>query len=67
METKLWPDSTSIARTSYNAVNQILEVETKKGKIYRYKGFPSTAWEETKNAESIGRHMHAKIINQYEY
>jgi hypothetical protein len=59
------PESSSLAALSYNADQQVLEIEFRSGETYRYFDVPATDYEALLAAESKGRHFNAHIRNRF--
>ena len=60
-------ESSNLASIGYDPINQILEVEFKKGGIYQYFEVPESVFEELMNADSHGVYFSANIRNEYEF
>lgn len=63
---KLWPESTSVARTQHLPDEEVLEVEFRNGKIYHYKKFPVILFPDVVAAKSIGQFINKNIKGQFE-
>lgn len=63
---KLWPESSSVARTEYLPEKNILEVEFRSGKTYHYKNFPAILFADVIEAKSIGQYINKNIKGQFE-
>lgn len=63
---KLWPDSTSVARTQHLPEESILEVEFRSGKVYHYKNFPAILFPDVVAAKSIGQFINKNVKGQFE-
>jgi len=59
--------STSLASVGYEATTRILEIEFRKGRIYRYHGVGAKLFEQLMQADSKGRFMNAHIRNAYRF
>lgn len=59
--------SSNLASIGYDPINQILEVEFKKGGIYQYFEVPESVFEELMNANSHGVYFSSNIRNEYEF
>ncbi len=59
--------STSLASVGYEAATRILEVEFRKGRIYRYHDVGPDIVERLMTADSKGRFMNAHIRNAYRF
>lgn len=64
--TKLWPESTSVARTTLIPEESILEVEFRSGKTYHYKNFPAILFPDVVEAKSIGQFINKNVKGQFE-
>lgn len=64
--TKLWPESTSVARTTLIPEENILEVEYRSGRVYHYKKFPAILFPDVVAAKSIGQFINKNIKGQFE-
>jgi hypothetical protein len=60
-------ESSSLASVGYDAATRILEVEFRKGRIYRYHEVGAGIFARLMNAESKGRFMNAHIRNAYRF
>ena len=63
---KLWPESTSVARTQHLPEENILEVEYRSGRTYHYKNFPAILFPDVVSAKSIGQFINKNIKGQFE-
>lgn len=63
---KLWPESTSVARTRHLPEENILEVEYRSGRIYHYKNFPAILFPDVVATKSIGQFINKNIKGQFE-
>lgn len=61
------PESTSIARFTYEESAKILKVEFKNGGLYHYFDIPQTLFEEMKLASSQGQYLAQNIKGHYRY
>jgi len=59
--------SSNIASVGYDAPERVLEVEFKKGGVYRYKGVSQNTHDGLMAAESKGKYFYANIRNVYEW
>ncbi len=59
--------SSSLASAGYAPVAQILEVEFRNGRVYRYFGVPPEAYKQFLSAESRGRYLNRFIKGHYRY
>ena len=65
---KLRPvDSEMLIAAGYDKRSHILQVIFRTGETYRYKGVPSSQYDELMSAESKGKYMHRHIIGHYDY
>jgi len=64
--TKYWPESTSVARTTLIPEENILEVEFRSGKVYHYKNFPAILFPDVVAAKSIGQFINKNVKGQFE-
>ncbi len=60
-------DSSCLASIAYEADARILEVEFRKGTVYRYLGVPAAAYDALTQALSIGRFFASSIRNHFPY
>jgi hypothetical protein len=60
-------ESSSLASVGYDAATRILEVEFRKGRIYRYHEVGAEIFARLMNAESKGRFMNSHIRNAYRF
>lgn len=61
------PDSTAIARMSYNRDSEVLEIEfTSSRDFYNFYDVPSRVWEDFKAADSKGKFFYKYIKGQYQ-
>jgi len=58
-------ESSVIASIGYDEVNKILEIEFKRGTIYRYSNVPIKIYNEFKSSSSHGSYFNGKIRNEY--
>ena len=63
---KLWPESTSVARTTLIPEESILEVEFRNGKVYHFKKFPAILFPDVVAAKSIGQFINKNVKGQFE-
>jgi hypothetical protein len=61
------PESSNIARFRYLSEESILEIEFKKGFVYRYFEVPETVYQQMQNASSKGQYFGANIKGVYRY
>jgi hypothetical protein len=61
------PESSSIGRFCYDALNQILLIEFKNGGIYKYHLVPETVFREMLAASSKGQFFLENIRGEYDY
>ena len=64
--TKLWPESISVARTTLIPEEKILEVEYRSGRTYHYKNFPAVLFPDVAAAKSIGQFINKNVKGQFE-
>lgn len=60
-------ESSSLASIGYDLSTRTLEVEFRKGGIYRYFGVPATVRQSLMEAASKGRFFLAEIRNRFPY
>ena len=60
-------ESSNLASIGYDPINQILEVEFKKGGIYQYFEVQESVFEELMNADSHGVYFSSNSRNEYEF
>jgi hypothetical protein len=60
-------ESSSLASVGYDAATRILEVEFRKGRIYRYHDVDGEIFARLMTAESKGRFMNAHIRTAYRF
>jgi hypothetical protein len=58
-------ESSNVAAVGYR--DKTLYVEFKTGTIYRYKDVPEDVYTDMMQAESVGKFLHARIRNVYQY
>lgn len=61
------PESSNIARFSYDEANQVLKIEFKNGSIYDYFEVPENVYEGMRNAPSKGQYLAQQIKGIYRY
>jgi hypothetical protein len=61
------PESSNIARFSYDSAIQVLKIEFKKGGTYSYFDVPDQVFESMRNAPSKGQHLAQQIKGRYRY
>jgi hypothetical protein len=61
------PQSSNIARFRYLSEESILEIEFKKGFVYRYFEVPETVYQQMQNASSKGQYFGTNIKGVYRY
>ena len=61
------PQSSNVARFSYEVATQILTVEFNGGSRYDYYDVPDHIFEGMKNADSIGKYLNSEIKGHYRY
>lgn len=64
---KSWPDSKNVASTAYNPESQVLTVEYRSSRIYRYKKVPLSTWKQLLGTDSIGRFLNTDVVTRYEF
>ena len=57
--------SSTISHVGYDKASSTLTIRFTHGGTYNYPGVPESAYEALLAAESIGKHFHANIRNQY--
>lgn len=55
--------SSDLASVGYDTINNILEIEFKKGGIYQYYGVPNNIYDGLMNANSLGSYFNKNIKN----
>lgn len=61
------PDSSTIARFRYLNEESVLEIEFKKGLVYRYFEVPEAVYEQMQSASSKGQYFGSNIKGVYRY
>jgi KTSC domain len=59
-------NSSMLRKVRYDAKNRFLDVVFRTGETYRYKDVPLDEYNKLMKAESHGRYMQTRIIDQYE-
>ena len=67
MEVRETPESSSLARFSYDGRTQILEVEFRHGTIYDYYEVPESVFAEMAAAPSKGRFFVYNVRDEYDF
>lgn len=57
--------STQVAAYGYDEESKTLAIEFKNGGLYHYAGVEPEKFERLRNAESIGRFIHAEVKSQH--
>jgi hypothetical protein len=60
-------NSTSLKGAAYCVQEALLELEFRKGPIYRFGGVPEATYQELLRAESKGLYFHHHIRNRFPY
>jgi hypothetical protein len=58
-------ESRSIASIGYDSGSQTLEVEFKRGGVYRYLRVPERTWRDLMRAGSHGQYLNAQVKGHY--
>ncbi|GAF93205.1 unnamed protein product [marine sediment metagenome] len=58
-------DSTNITSIGYDERTKILEIEFNSGSTYQYNNVPVSEYIKLINADSVGKHFHQNIKNNY--
>lgn len=61
------PESSNIARFSYDSAIQVLKIEFKKGGTYSYFDVPDHVFESMRNAPSKGQYLAQQVKGRYRY
>lgn len=62
-----WPESSYVDNTEFNPDENHMDVTLKNGQSIRYLGFSLGDWDELKAAPSVGKHIHARVKNNFRY
>jgi hypothetical protein len=60
-------ESSNLRSVGYDESRQLLEIEFRNGRVYRYTGVPRAEYEELMRAPSLGRYFLANIRDSYDY
>lgn len=61
------PESSNIARFTYDDNNYVLSVEFKSGGLYKYFDVPPNVFEQMRAAQSQGQYLAQQIKGSYRY
>jgi hypothetical protein len=60
-------ESSSLQSVGYDATNQVLEVQFRTGRVYRYLGVPPDVYTALMQASSLGAFFNARIRDHYPF
>lgn len=60
-------ESSSLQSVGYDVTNQVLEIQFRTGRVYRYFGVPPDVYSSLMQASSLGAFFNASIRDQYAF
>lgn len=60
-------ESSNLKSVGYDEGSQVLEIEFRNGRVYRYTGVPRSVYQDLMRAPSLGRYFIANIRDDYGY
>lgn len=58
-------DSRMVLSVGYDYDHEVLELEFNNGSVYQYLDVPESAHRMLTRSESVGKYVHAEIVDQY--